>query len=882
MKKLHWKKRMFGFLTAAFLLSGSAVSVNAYYESAVDLGDVTLEAEKYEASKVQNTVNIQIGSTFNMNLKQLVGLKGSGDSLLTTADTKIKKIVIAQASQKSNKWWWQFAGTSDNQAQYRKSVKTGTSAGNAVIFFDPRTEHNKEGVAFLLVSEGYKMKLPDNIDNMFRCLQGLTEIEIEGDVLDTSEVVQAYSVFMDCRNLKKLDLSSWKIDKLARIGQMFMGCQNLEELNLNGWKTKNIGNMDRLFANCEKLDFYRKLDGISLAENLTGWNHRKNVSTREMFLNNKMLTELDLGKWYTWSTTDMEGMFSGCENLTSLNLEYWDTSQVTNMQYMFKNCQSLTELKISRWNVSNVEKMEEMFFGCESLPELDLSGWTPKKAVSMDKMFSGCLQLENLNLDSWDTPLVTSMDSMFYNCRLLSGIHTANWDVSKVTDMSNLFYNCSSLKDLDLSSWHAPRLTSMGNMFRNCIRLESVNLKNLKPESIVNMSAAFDSCRSLTGLVDLSGWNTSKMTSCEALFYQCENIEEIDLTGWTAANVDNLSSMFADCKKLTRIYADSAWAIKNVPVNNLGAPFKNNEKLAGGQGTRFSYSSVNATRARLDDRTNNKPGYFTEKSLAAAQESKEAEKSEQTLDSDPDEKKPAKTASNGLKEEKEEVSILFEIENSDQLELDLKHFSDEKFVSFAKDEEAVIHLLPKQGKEIERLEIFCNDRPLTGHHLNDELLTVRDSDQNDSDSLKTVSFPDEKEEKVNLEGLSKEGAAESLLQCRKDHFCYEYRSETGELKLNLFKAKENQLTIKVKVTLKEDPDLEVVCSDSMDEPTTDQTDDAADEETKDCFELLPDPSEEDLDDSAEGDQVLSEFREPSDLKMDDESFTARLEQTGME
>ena len=42
--------------------------------------------------------------------------------------------------------------------------------------------------------------------------------------------------------------------------------------------------------------------------------------------------------------------------------------------------------------------------------------------------------------------------------------------------MSSMFYDCSSLTSLDLSKWDTSKVTNMNNMFNNCSSLETLDL----------------------------------------------------------------------------------------------------------------------------------------------------------------------------------------------------------------------------------------------------------------------------------------------------------------------------------------------------------------------------------------------------------------------
>ena len=99
----------------------------------------------------------------------------------------------------------------------------------------------------------------------------------------------------------------------------------------------------------------------------------------------------------------------------------------------------------------------------------------------------------------------------------------------------------------------------------------------------------FNKCSGLTSL-DLSNFNTSQVTDMGLMFSSCNNlttiyVSEYDSTtrkGWTTENEKSYISIFYDCPN-----------------------------LVGGNGTKYNFSYIDATYARID--TASTPGYLTKK-----------------------------------------------------------------------------------------------------------------------------------------------------------------------------------------------------------------------------------------------------------------------------
>ncbi len=126
------------------------------------------------------------------------------------------------------------------------------------------------------------------------------------------------------------------------------------------------------------------------------------------------------------------------------------------------------------------------------------------------------------------------------------------------------------------------RPTSTFDWFYMMNNLESITgISYLNTSEVTNMGYMFNSCYRLTSL-DLSGFNTSRVTAMNCMFYDSRNLQTIYVgTGWSTAAVTNSDNMFKYCSC-----------------------------LVGGQGTTYSPSHVDAAYAHIDGGPSN-PGYFT-------------------------------------------------------------------------------------------------------------------------------------------------------------------------------------------------------------------------------------------------------------------------------
>lgn len=219
-----------------------------------------------------------------------------------------------------------------------------------------------------------------------------------------------------------LDGTTWKISTQdskksvtfnADSSYMFFdgGTGRIKEIQFNNIDTRQVKSMDNLFIMCKGLT---NLDLSSFdTSNVTNMN--------SMFRSCINLERLDLSSFDTSKVTDMGAIFTDCRGLTNLNLSNFNTSKVENMGYMFCGCSGLTNLDLGNLNTSKVKNMMHMFNGL-SVTSLDLSNFDTSNVTDMVSMFFGCTDLTNIDLSSFDTSKVESMGSMFYQCYKLNSI----------------------------------------------------------------------------------------------------------------------------------------------------------------------------------------------------------------------------------------------------------------------------------------------------------------------------------------------------------------------------------------------------------------------------------------------------------------------------
>ena len=106
-----------------------------------------------------------------------------------------------------------------------------------------------------------------------------------------------------------------------------------------------------------------------------------------------------------------------------------------------------------------------------------------------------------------------------------------------------MFSECTALASLDLSSFNTEKVTSMAMMFNCCSALTSLNLSSFKTEEVLTMGYMFYGCSALTSL-DLSSFNTAKVTFMRNMFCDCKALTSLDIRNFNIDNVTNIDAPF--------------------------------------------------------------------------------------------------------------------------------------------------------------------------------------------------------------------------------------------------------------------------------------------------------------------------------------------------
>ena len=350
------------------------------------------------------------------------------------------------------------------------------------------------------------------------------------------------ALFHEFTNLSEIEgLENVNTYYVTDMQSMFNGCSSLTNLDLSTFDTSNLKVMFRMFY------------GMTQLENLDLSNFdTSNVEEMSEAFQDCSLDSLDLSHFNTSKTINMYGLFRN-SNFTSLNLSNWDVSNVIAGSGLFSNLSFLDNLNVSNWIVSS-ERISDFFqaSNCSPINYINASNWYWKEIGDNYEMFGFYLSdnIKTLDISNWTFNNNASIEIHIPN-ETSENLIAKNWVFSEKTDLSN-FFNDRVFKTVDLSGWDTSKVTSMEGMFINCSNLTDLNLSSFNTSQVTDMSYMFYGCSSLTNL-NLSSFDTSKVTDMSYMFYGCSSLTNLNLSSFDTSKVIDLSFMFTNNQSLVNI-----------------------------------------------------------------------------------------------------------------------------------------------------------------------------------------------------------------------------------------------------------------------------------------------------------------------------------------
>ena len=154
-------------------------------------------------------------------------------------------------------------------------------------------------------------------------------------------------------------------------------------------------------------------------------------------------------------------------------------------------------------------------------------------------------------------------------------IGSENGSLEANTNGSGMFSYLDNVDTLDLTGLDTSNMTSMSMMFYKSTSLKSIDVSGFDTSKVISMNYMFSGCNNLKD-IDLSNFKTNKVKNMSRMFTDCYNITKLDLSNFDTSNVDDMAGMFGECHNLSEVNLSN---FDTTNVTNMYSMFYNCNSL---------------------------------------------------------------------------------------------------------------------------------------------------------------------------------------------------------------------------------------------------------------------------------------------------------------
>ena len=297
--------------------------------------------------------------------------------------------------------------------------------------------------------------------------------------------------------------------------------------------------------------------------------------------------------WYTAASGGTKVGNAGAKYNASKNVTLYAQWKLTdavlntgrNFNYAIKKLANPNSEKIGVYDYdSNIKNITiSRILPGNNVTKIDVS--IPNSDVPIYAWFdNGTIYLYSENTKIYLNP---NCNSMFSYLSKIESIDLSIFDSSKVVYLSEFIYR-TGVKTINLSGFNTTNVTSMYYMFYNNSNLTSLDVSHFDTSNVTSMAGMFAYNSNLTGL-DVSHFDTSNVTNMSSMFSNCEGLTSINIKNFNTSNVTNMSSMFYGMKNLVSLDVSHFDTRK---VTNMASMFQLASKLSTIDVSNFDTSNV--------------------------------------------------------------------------------------------------------------------------------------------------------------------------------------------------------------------------------------------------------------------------------------------------
>ena len=177
-------------------------------------------------------------------------------------------------------------------------------------------------------------------------------------------------------------------------------------------------------------------------------------------------------------------------------------------------------------------------------------------------------------------------------------IGSENGSVEANTNGSGMFAYLDNVSTLDLSGLDTSNMTSMSKMFYKSTSLTNIDTSGFDTSKVVSMYGMFWECSNLI-TIDVSSFDVSKVKNMSLMFNNCSLLEKLDLSNFNTQSLEgSIYLMFGNCSNLISLDLSSFNTNK---VTSMGYMFYNCRKLSNLNVSNFDISNVTNMEFMFDN-----------------------------------------------------------------------------------------------------------------------------------------------------------------------------------------------------------------------------------------------------------------------------------------
>ena len=178
--------------------------------------------------------------------------------------------------------------------------------------------------------------------------------------------------------------------------------------------------------------------------------------------------------------------------------------------------------------------------------------------------------------------------------------NTADQAVYYYTEPNTVFLNENSkgmfqwftkMEMIDLAGFDTSRVTTMNTMFYSMYSLKNIDVSGFNTSKVTDMYAMFDQSGVIEEL-NLSNFDTSNVTNMGYMFFGSAKIRKLDLTNFDTSRVTNMYGMFDAMTDVSEIKFGTNFNTRN--VTNMGRMFSRTSSIQQLDLSHFNTGNVTA------------------------------------------------------------------------------------------------------------------------------------------------------------------------------------------------------------------------------------------------------------------------------------------------